>query len=66
MREIMILTGRTSFDDILSSDLDFFPYFMIAEENEWKTELIMMLLDERDSQGLDTEMTELLFNLCAS
>ena len=64
LREIMMLSGKSSILDIQLDDVSTFPYFPMAEEEAWRSELLLMMMTEREEKALD-ETDTILFNfLC--
>ena len=64
LREIMLLTGKLTINDIEVNDSDVFPYFPRPVEDEWKTEVLQMMLEEREQNSLDDSDQELVNLLC--
>ena len=66
LREILLLVGKNDISELSRSDVDKLQYFPIVQEDEWKLELITMLLEEQESSGLDEDSSELLKLLCTN
>ena len=60
----MILTGKNSISCIKIADIDSFSYFTRPEEDQWKTEMLQHLVEERSNRGLDDSELEWLEFLC--
>ena len=60
----MLLTKKLCIFDITLEDADQFPYFPRPEEDSWKTEVILCLLEEKEQGNLDESDLELLNYLC--
>ena len=64
LREIMIQTSRSDISEIQLSDIESIQYFELAEDEEWRVEMLRHLLEERDKSLLDDEDLEWLNYLC--
>ena len=64
LRMIMIHTNKSDISQILPSDIESLPYFNLAEDEEWRVEMLRHLLDERERSPLDNEDLEWLDYLC--
>ena len=64
LREIILLTGKSSIFDIEILDVATFPYHPLLKEEEWRLVLLEGLLEERESEGLDESGVEWLEFLC--
>ena len=63
---ILLLSNKGSVEELSLSDVDNFPYFSMPDEDEWKTEMLTLLLEERERGCLDKEETEWFNYLCTS
>ena len=63
LRGIMLLVDKINIGEIEVSDADSFPYFPRPKE-EWKTEALQAMLEERESNSLDSADQEVLNLLC--
>ena len=66
LRGIMLLSNKTSIDDITVEDGDHFPYCPRPEEDNWKIEMLIQLMEERDRGYLEDEDLEWVNYLCTS
>ena len=66
LRGILLLSNKGSIEELSLSDVDNFPYFSMPDEDEWKTEMLTLLLEERERGCLDKEETEWFNYLCTS
>ena len=66
LRGIMLLSNKTSIDDITVDDGDHFPYCPRPEEDKWKIEMLTQLMEERDRGYLEEEDLEWVDYLCTS
>ena len=66
LRGILLLSSKGSIEELSVSDADHFPYFPMSQEEEWKTEMLTLLIEERDRGSLDKEETEWFNYLCTS
>ena len=66
LREIMILTKKLSILDIKPEDSEQFDYFPIQDEDKWKSELLNLMIEERDVGNFDKNDQELLDFLCSN
>ena len=64
LREIMIQTSRSDISEIQVSDIESIQYFELAEDEEWRVEMLRHLLEEREKSPLDDEDLEWLNYLC--
>ena len=62
----MLLIGKTDISELCRSDVDKLQYFPIAQEDEWKLEIITILLEEQESSGLDEDSSDWLKILCTN
>ena len=60
LRQIMIILGKLSIEDIDTEDSDLFQYFPRPAKDEWRTELIKIMMDERELGNLDKSDEELM------
>ena len=63
-REIMIQTSKSDISEIQVSDIESIQYFELAEDEEWRVEMLRHLLEEREKSPLDDEDLEWLSYLC--
>ena len=61
----MILTKKLSILDIKPEDSEQFDYFPIQDEDKWKSELLKLMIEERDVGNFDKNDQELLDFLCS-
>ena len=66
LREIMILTKKLSILDIKPEDSEQFDYFPIQDEDKWKSELLKLMIEEREVGNFDKNDQELLDFLCSN
>ena len=66
LREILLITGKNDISELSKSEVDNLSYFPMSQEDEWKLELINMLLEEQESSGLDDDSSDLLNLLCTN
>ena len=66
LREILLITGKNDISELSKSEVDKLNYFPMSEEDEWKIELINMILEEQENSGLDEGSNELLNLLCTN
>ena len=66
LRGILLLSSKGSVEELSVSDANHFPYFPMSQEEEWKTEMLTLLIEERDRGSLDKEETEWFNYLCTS
>ena len=59
LRYIMILLDKVSIQDITFAEIDSISYCQVAEERQWRVELVELLLLEREEEGLDKDNLEL-------
>ena len=64
LRLLMLECGRSDISEVQQSDIDTLPYFQLADDEEWRTEMIKHLLEERQQHPLDNEDLEWLEFLC--
>ena len=60
----MLLAGKWSIYQVELSDADSFPYFPRPEEDEWKKEILQIMMEERDQNSLDISDQEFMNHLC--
>ena len=60
LRILILECDQTNISEVLSSDMDRLPYFQLAEDEDWRTEMIKHLLEERQHHPLDNEDLEFL------
>ena len=67
-REIMLLVGKTSVNDVAKSDADKIEYFQMENKDKWKVEIIKEIIDVKstiaeidnfNSEELETVLTYL-------
>ena len=66
MRETMILTKKLSILDLKPEDSEHFDYFPIKDEDKWKSELLKIMIEERDLGNFDKNDQELINFLCCN
>ena len=66
LRQIMIISGKSNIEDINTEDSNLFEYFPRPVEDEWKSEIIRLMLDERELGNLDESDQELMDYLCTN
>ena len=66
LRGIMLLLNKRSVEEISLNDVANFPYYPRPEDDEWKTEILTLMSEERDRGYLDKEDTEWFNYLCTS
>ena len=69
LRNIMILAGKSSVEDVKVEDVDTIPYFNLSEDEHWKIAPIKEIIDVKagnlDIPGFDLEELEsILSHLC--
>ena len=69
LRNIMILAGKSSIEDVTVEDVDTIPYFNLSEDEHWKVDSIKEIIDVKagnlDVPGFDLEKLETILNhLC--
>ena len=64
LRMLMLHTDKSDISQIVMSDAENLPYFDMAEEEEWRIEMLRHLLEERERSPLDDEDEEWLDYLC--
>ena len=64
LRYIMILLDKCCIQDITIAELENISYCEVAQERQWRVELVELLLLEREQGGLDKDDLELLDWLC--
>ena len=69
LRNIMILAGKSSIEDVTVEDVDTIPYFNLSEDEHWKVDSIKEIIDVKagnlDVPGFDLEELETILNhLC--
>ena len=70
-REIMLLVGKTSVNDVAKSDADKIEYFQMENKDKWKVGIIKEIIDVRSKvaeiDNLNSEELEtMLTYLCTS
>ena len=60
----MILTKKLSILDLKPEDSEHFDYFPIQDDDKWKSELISIMIEERDQGNFDRNDQELMNFLC--
>ena len=66
LRGIMLLCNKNCIDDISMNDIDNFQYFPRPEDDEWKTEMLNQMVDEKDRGYLDEEEINWFNYLCTN
>ena len=61
----MLKVDKTSIYDLCISDINNLSYHAINEEENWRLEPILQLLEEQDQRKLDDEEYHLLDILCS-
>ena len=64
LRMIMLQTNQSDIGQLSVSDVDKLPYFDLAEDEDWRTGMLLHLLEERREAPLDMEDLEWLNYLC--
>jgi hypothetical protein len=60
----MLLTEKHNVNNISLPDIEAMLYFPLGEEEEWRVEMIRLLLEHKEHSHLDEEEEELLVLLC--
>ena len=67
LRMLMLKCDRSDIHEVHLSDMETLPYFQLAEDEEWRTEMIKHLLEEKQQHPLaDTEDLEWLECWCCT
>ena len=66
LRGIMILTKKLSILDLKPEDSEHFEYFPIQDEDKWKSELLNIMIEERDLGNFDRNDLGLMNFLCCN
>ena len=61
---IMMQTDKSDIREIQLSDIENIPYFDLAEDEDWRVEMLRHLLEEREKSPLNEEDLEWLNYLC--
>ena len=64
LRMIMMQTDKSDIREIQLSDIENIPYFDLAEDEDWRVEMLRHLLEEREKSPLNEEDLEWLNYLC--
>ena len=64
LRGIMLLAGKWTISEVDTNDADSFPYFPRSEEDEWKTEVLQIMMEEREQNSFEISDQELMNLLC--
>ena len=64
LRMLMLQCDKSEVSEVQLADMERLPYFQLAEDEEWRTEMIKHLLEERTQHPLDNEDLEWLEFLC--
>ena len=64
LRNIMLETSNSKIEEVELSHIENLEYFKLAEEEEWRIEMLKYLLQERLEHPLDDEEKEWLVFLC--
>ena len=64
LRMLMIHADKSDINQLQISDIDSLPYFDLAEDEEWRLEMLKHLLEEREEAPLSEEDQEWLEYLC--
>ena len=64
LRMIMLQTNQSDIGQLSVSDADKLPYFDLAEDEDWRTGMLLHLLEERREAPPDKEELEWLNYLC--
>ena len=64
LRALMQESDKSDISEIQLSDIETLPYFQLADDEEWRTEMLQHLLEERQQGPLDQEDLEWLQYLC--
>ena len=62
----MKITGKLIIEDITTEDSNLFEYFPRPVEDKWKSEIIRIMMDERELGNLDESDKELMDYLCTN
>ena len=63
---LMIQLKKSDIRQIAPSDTESLPYFDMAEDEEWRIQMLRHLLEERESGPLDAEDMEWMEYLCCN
>ena len=66
LRGIMLLTKKPSIEDIKWEDSELLEYFPIQDEDKWKSELLNLMIEEREQGNFDKNDQELMDFLCSN
>ena len=66
LRGIMLLTKKPSIEDIKLEDSELLEYFPIQDEDKWKSELLNLMIDEREQSNFDKNDQELMDFWCSN
>ena len=66
LRMLMIQLKKSDIRQIAPSDTESLPYFDMAEDEEWRIQMLRHLLEERESGPLDAEDMEWMEYLCCN
>jgi hypothetical protein len=66
MRMIMLQREKSDITEVSVSDADKLPYHDLAEDEDWRTGMLLHLMEERREAPLDTEDLEWLNYLCCN
>ena len=67
LRMLMLECERSDIHEVHLSDMETLPYFQLAEDEEWRTEMIKHLLEEKQQHPpADNEDLEWLECLCCA
>ena len=62
----MLLTKKPSIEDIKLEDSELLEYFPIQDEDKWKSELLILMIEEREQGNFDKNDQELMDFLCSN
>ena len=60
----MLRVNKLSIYDVTMTDCDVIPYFPRPEEDQWKIELLQLMMEEREMGRLDDSDQALFEYLC--
>ena len=62
----MLISSKLNIEEIDIEDSNLFEYFPRPKEDEWKIEVIKILMEERELGNLDESDQELMDYLCCN
>ena len=60
----MLRANKFSIYDVTALDCDTIPYFPRPEEDKWKTEILQLIMEEREQGHLDDSDQAVMVHLC--